>query len=165
MNPLLPLAFALLASTARAETPGHGHAHAPAAPHDHAALRAAAPDLREQVAFPPDLKEATLANMREHLQTIQAITSYLADRQFDAAADLAETRLGMTSLQRHDAHTVAQYMPEDMRQIGHGMHQAASRFAIIAKDAGVSGDTGAALRALADVQSSCLACHAGYRLR
>lgn len=123
------------------------------------------PDTRQAVSFPHKLKEDTLANMRDHLLAIQEITTQLADRQFDAAADVAETRLGMTSLQRHGAHEVAQYMPPEMRQIGHGMHQAASRFARIAKDAGVSGDTSAALRALAEVQSSCIACHAGYKLK
>lgn len=120
---------------------------------------------REPVSFPPKLREDTLTNMRDHLLAIQEITAYLADKQFDAAADVAETRLGMTSMQRHGAHEVAQYMPDGMRRIGHGMHQAASQFAVAAKDAGVTGDTGAALRALATMQSSCVACHAGYQLK
>ena len=115
--------------------------------------------------FPPRLKEETLANMRDHLLAIQEITAHLADKRFDDAADVAEIRLGMTSLRRHGAHEVAQYMPAGMRQIGHGMHQAASRFATAAKDAGVTGDTGPALRVLATMQSSCVACHASYRLK
>lgn len=165
MKPTPLLAFALLASAAWAETVDHAHHHDHAARHDHAAMHAAAPAAREHVVFPPKLKEETLANMRDHLLAIQEITAYLADRQFDAAADVAETRLGMTSLQRHGAHEVAKYMPAGMRQIGHGMHQAASQFATAAKDAGVTGDTGAALRALATMQSSCVACHAGYQLK
>jgi len=162
--PLLSLSFALLLA-APAGIAAEQHAHH----HDHAAMQAPQatplPIKRERVAFPPKLKTETLANMRDHLLAIQEITAYLADKKFDAAADVAETRLGMTSLQRHGAHEVAKYMPAGMRQIGHGMHQAASQFAMAAKDTGVSGDTGAALRALANMQASCVACHAGYQLK
>lgn len=120
---------------------------------------------RQAVVFPAKLKTETLTNMRDHLLAIQEITAYLAASQFDQAADVAETRLGMSSMQRHGAHAVAKYMPIGMRQIGHGMHQAASEFAVVAKDAKLTGDTPAALRALADMQSRCVACHAAYRLK
>ncbi|MEW6120673.1 MAG: hypothetical protein AB1593_11360 [Pseudomonadota bacterium] len=165
MKPVSLLAFVLLGSAAWAETTGHAHHHDHSAGHDRRAMHAAVPDGREPVEFPPRLKEETLANMRDHLLAIQEITALLADKRFDTAADVAEIRLGMTSLQRHGAHEVAQYMPSGMRQIGHGMHQAASRFATAAKDAGVTGDTGAALRALATMQSGCVACHAAYRFK
>jgi SAM-dependent methyltransferase len=88
-----------------------------------------------------------------------------ANKQFDAAADVAETRLGISSLQRHGAHEVAKYMPAGMRQTGHAMHQAASRFAVAAQEAGATGDVGPALRALSQMQGSCVACHAGYELK
>lgn len=122
-------------------------------------------DPREAVRFPAKLKAETLTNMRDHLLAIQEITAYLADKKFSEAAGLAETRLGMTSMQRHGAHEIAQYMPAGMRRTGHGMHQAASEFAVVAKDAGLTGDTHTALRALATLQSSCVACHAAYRLK
>ncbi|MBW8458075.1 MAG: hypothetical protein K0M58_06510 [Thiobacillus sp.] len=125
----------------------------------------AAPAAREPVRFPPALKAETLANMRDHLLAIQEITAHLADKQFDAAADVAETRLGISSLQRHGAHEVAKYMPAGMRQTGHAMHQAASRFAVAAQEAGATGDVGPALRALSQMQGSCVACHAGYELK
>jgi hypothetical protein len=123
------------------------------------------PAKRELVSFPAKLKEETLSNMRDHLLAIQEITAYLADKKFDAAAEVAETRLGMSSLKRHGAHEVAQYMPEGMRQIGQGMHQAASQFAAAAQEAGATGDAGAALRALSQLQASCVACHAAYQLQ
>ena len=163
MKAIVLLPFALALSVASwAQSPGD-HAHHPhAAP---AAVSKAPPAEREAVEFPPRLKEEMLANMREHLQSIQEITALLADKKFDAAADVAETRLGMSSLERHGAHEVGKYMPLGMRQIGSGMHRGASQFAVVAQEAGATGDTGAALRALASVQASCVACHAAYRLK
>lgn len=159
MKTTLTLALGLAMTTAVWAAAGHhaGH-HADSPP-------GAAPATREPVSFPPALKAETLANMRDHLLAIQEITAHLADKQFDAAADVAETRLGISSLQRHGAHEVAKYMPAGMRQSGHAMHQAASRFAVAAQEAGATGDVGPALRALSQMQGSCVACHAGYELK
>lgn len=159
MKITLPLALGLAMTTAvwAAADPHAGH-HAGSPP-------GGAPAARKPVSFPPTLKAETLANMRDHLLAIQEITAHLADKQFDAAAEVAETRLGLSSLQRHGAHEVAQYMPEGMRQLGHGMHQAASRFAVAAQEAGATGEIGPALRALSQVQASCVSCHAAYRLK
>src|SRR3982751_132059 len=88
-----------------------------------------AADARTGVEFPGAMKDHTLANMRYHLATLQAIQAALAEGRYDGAADLAETRLGLTSLEAHGAHDVARYMPVGMQEIGTGMHRAASRFA------------------------------------
>jgi len=56
----------------------HGHSH----------------DNRIAVSFPVPLKEHTLANMRDHLQTLAAIQGYLATQDFDRAADIAEKAPG-----------------------------------------------------------------------
>ncbi|MEW6133289.1 MAG: hypothetical protein AB1591_09025 [Pseudomonadota bacterium] len=156
----LTLGLAATSSLAEATLPAH-HQHE----HHAGMTHHAAPDTRQPVSFPPALKEETLANMRDHLHAIQEITAHLAEKQFDAAAEVAETRLGLSSLKRHGAHEVAKYMPEGMRQIGHGMHQSASQFAVVAQEAGATGDSAAALRALSQVQTSCVACHAGYQLK
>lgn len=135
----------------------HG-ASAPAHP-------APAPDTRVPVAFPAPLREHTLANMRDHLTVLAEIQSHLAGGAFDQAAEIAEARLGMSSLALHEAHEVAKYMPAGMQSAGTAMHQAASRFAIVAKDASVTGDTRRALASLAELSTTCVACHAGYRLQ
>ncbi|OJW76524.1 hypothetical protein [Thiobacillus sp. 65-1402] len=159
MKTCLTLALGLAMSTAVwAAADSHAGHHTGSPP-------GVAPAARKPLSFPPALKAETLANMRDHLLAIQEITAHLADKQFDAAAEVAETRLGISSLQRHGAHEVARYMPEGMRQIGHGMHQAASRFAVVAQEAGATGDVGPALRALSQVQASCVSCHAAYRLK
>ncbi len=123
------------------------------------------PDRREPVAFPAPLREHTLANMRDHLAVLAQIQSHLASGAFDQASEIAEARLGMSSLGLHEAHEAAKYMPAGMQAAGTAMHQAASRFAIVAKDASVTGDTRRALASLAELSSTCVACHAGYRLQ
>ena len=125
----------------------------------------AAPDTRVAVDFPPAMRDHTLANMRDHLATLQRIQAELAAGRMDDASHLAESRLGLTSLEAHGAHDLAGYMPEGMQAAGTAMHRAASRFAIAAADAGASGDVRPALAALSEVTANCVACHAAYRLR
>ena len=122
------------------------------------------PDSRVAVAFPGPLRAHTLENMRDHLLTLQRIQDDLARGAFDDAAQLAETRLGLSSLEAHGAHEVARYMPEGMQDFGMQMHKAASRFALEATNAGATGDVKKALAALAGVTSQCVACHAAYKL-
>ena len=129
--------------------------------HVHAAIE----DARAEVAFPGRLREHTLANMRDHLLTLQRIQDAVARGDFDAASQLAESRLGLSSLEAHGAHDVAKFMPQGMQEIGTGMHRAASRFAIEATNAGVTGDVRVAIGALSSVTAQCVACHAAYRLK
>jgi cytochrome c556 len=49
--------------------------------------------------------------------------------------------------------------------MGTAMHRAASRFAVAASDAAVSGDVKPALAALSRVTQSCVACHSSFRLQ
>lgn len=122
-------------------------------------------DEREFVKFPPQLVAHTLANMRDHLVTLQEIQESLAKGDTDAAAKVAEARLGMSSLGLHGAHDVAPFMPQGMQDAGTAMHKAASRFAVTATDAGVTNDYKAALAGLAEVTATCVACHAGYKIK
>jgi hypothetical protein len=61
-------------------------------------------DGRQLVKSPAQMKARTLANMRDHLLALQEIQVALAGSDFDRAADVAETRLGMTALNSHGAH-------------------------------------------------------------
>ncbi len=122
------------------------------------------PDTRELVHFPVPLRDHTMASMRDHLLTLQRIQEALATDKFDAAAKLAEQRLGLSSFGLHEAHEVAKYMPNGMAEAGTAMHRAASRFAVAAQTAGATGDIKPALEALSQVTMACVSCHAGYRL-
>ena len=122
-------------------------------------------DGRVAVAFPEPMRTHTLANMRDHLLALQEIQQALAGGAYDRAADVAEKRLGMTSLRSHGAHDVARFMPEGMQAIGTEMHRSASRFAVEAANAGATGNVKPSLAALARVMQQCVACHAGYRMK
>jgi hypothetical protein len=125
----------------------------------------ASADPRLLVRFPDEMRIHTLTNMRDHLLALQEIQEALAREQFDLAANIAEQRLGMSSLKLHGAHDVSNFMPAGMQAVGTEMHHAASRFALTAKDAGVTRDIKPALTALAEVSAQCVACHAGYRIQ
>jgi hypothetical protein len=135
----------------------HQHSHDMSAP--------SVPDARQLVEFPPVLMQQTLANMRDHLQTLQEIQLHLGMGHTDIAAKIAEERLGMSSLGLHGAAEVSKYMPQGMQDAGTAMHRAASRFATTAQDAGVTGDLKPAFTALAEITAQCVGCHAGYRLK
>lgn len=124
-------------------------------------LASANEDTRQLVELPVPMQQHMMRNMRDHLETINQIISYISSGQFDQAADIAESRLGMSSLESHGASHMASFMPKDMQQAGTRMHRAASRFALIAQE----GDVTATIRALGEVTSSCIACHAAYRIR
>jgi hypothetical protein len=143
------------------------HSHATAA-HDETSKstqHARVADHRVPVVFPGELREHTLANMRDHLLALQEIQAALATGKYDQASHIAEQRLGMTSLTAHGAHEVAQYMPKGMQDAGSAMHRSASRFSTVALDSAVTNDVRPALAALAEVTAKCVACHAAYRLQ
>ncbi len=158
---LLALAALLSLGPASGFAVAQHQKHAPA-PHGPAP---AIQDAREVVVFPEPLREHTLANMRDHLLALQEIQEFLARGEFDRAAGTAEQRLGMSSLGLHGAHEVAKFMPQGMQETGSAMHRAASRFAIAAQNAGVTGELKPALAALAAVTAQCVGCHAAYRLK
>ena len=151
------VAAVLVGGSATLAVAQHQHSHDMTAP--------SAPDAREFVTFPPVLAEETLANMRDHLQTLQEIQMQLGMGHPDVAAKLAESRLGMSSLGLHGAAEVSTYMPQGMQDAGTAMHRAASRFAITAQDASVTGDLKPVFAGLAEVTAQCVGCHAGYRLK
>ena len=126
---------------------------------------AAEGDSRVAIDMPAMMQDHMRANMRDHLLAINEVQTLLAAGQYDAAADVAENRIGMSSLVAHGASHMAGFMPQAMQNTGTAMHQAASRFAVISQEAGVTRDLPRALGALSQVTQQCVACHAGYRLK
>ena len=124
-----------------------------------------AADPRQLVEMPAPMQEHMLANMRDHLVAMGEIQAALAAGKYNEAADIAEQRIGMSSLQGHGASHMAPYMPKPMQDIGTTMHRTASRFARSTQEAAVTNDIPRALGALAELTQQCNACHAGYRLR
>jgi hypothetical protein len=125
------------------------------------AAGAAEQNPRRLVKLPQMMQSHMLSNMRDHLQAVHEIQAALSKGEPDRAADIAEARLGMSSLAAHNASHMAPYMPKAMQEIGTEMHHAASRFALTAKE----GDLTRTLGDLAKVTQQCIACHAAYRIR
>lgn len=121
----------------------------------------AAEDSRQLVELPEMMQQHMMENMRDHLVAINEILINIANDELEKAADIAEYRLGMSSLDSHGASHMAKFMPEGMRQAGTSMHRAASRFALKVQE----GDLLPAYNALSQVTSACVTCHSGYRIR
>ena len=118
-------------------------------------------DSRVLVELPEMMQKHMMANMRDHLKTINEILLSLANNKMDEAANLAEQRLGMTSLGSHGAEHMGKFMPKGMQQAGTNMHKAASRFALKAEE----GELLLAYKSLAEVTATCVACHSAYRIK
>lgn len=118
-------------------------------------------DPRELVQLPEMMQQHMMSNMRDHLVAVNQILINMASGELEKAAEVAESRLGMSSLESHGASHMAKFMPEGMRQAGTSMHRAASRFSLKAQE----GEVLAAYNALAEVTSACVACHSAYRIR
>jgi hypothetical protein len=118
-------------------------------------------ETRQLVRLPAMMQAHMLSNMRDHLISLNAILQHLDKGELDQAAEVAENRLGMSSLGLHGASHLAKFMPEGMQQAGTRMHQAASRFALKAQE----GDPLAAYRMLSEITAACVACHTAYRIR
>ena len=116
-------------------------------------------DQRKFVEMPKMMQEHQLANMRDHLMAINEILLNMGNNDLDKAAEIAESRLGMSSLSTHGASHMAKVLPKEMAAIGTSMHRAASRFALKAEE----GDAIPAYKALQEVTSACVACHADYK--
>ena len=116
---------------------------------------------RQLVKLPPMMQQHMLGNMRDHLQALHEILTDLALGRGDDAAEVAEKRLGMSSMEAHGAAHMAPFMPEGMRNAGTLMHHAASRFALVAQE----GDLLKAYAALQEVTAACVTCHGNFRIR
>ena len=99
--------------------------------------------------------------MRDHLAAINEILVFLGNDDLEKAAEIAEYRLGMSSLGSHGASHMSRIMPEGMRQTGTSMHKAASQFALKAQE----GEPLAAYKALSEITAACVACHSKYKVK
>ncbi len=118
-------------------------------------------DKRVLVKMPDMMRDHQLANMRDHLNALNEILMNMGEGKLDKAAEIAEARLGMSSLSLHGASHIAKVIPKEMGAIGTSMHKAASRFALKAQE----GDPLPAYKALQEVTAACVNCHASFKTR
>jgi hypothetical protein len=120
-------------------------------------------DSRQLVEMPAQARVYMREDMLDHLAAMSEIMGLMSTEDWVAAAEVAETRMGRSSMgkYRDTGMGPGRFMPLEMRQLGWNMHEAASRFAEVAK----TGDGPRAWAALQDVTASCVACHYSYRTR
>jgi hypothetical protein len=127
--------------------------------------QAALEDHRQLATMPEKARAIMRIDMQDHLVALNEIFGYLAENNLPAASETAEKRLGNSSMGRHAMMARGQgpgrFMPEAMRQLGWGMHDVASEFALVVK----SGDAARTYTALQKVTSGCVACHMSFRTR
>lgn len=126
---------------------------------------AATEDARQLIAMPPIARTVMREDMIDHLGALNEILGLMAADKLKEAGDVAEKRMGRSTMGKHAARTRGQgpgrFMPPEMHGIGMAGHDAASEFAKVA----ASGDKARALAALQDLTGTCVACHAAYRTR
>ena len=120
-------------------------------------------DPRQFVEMPDQARALMRQDMLNHLSSLSEIVGHLASNNLAAAAEAAESRMGKSSMGKHRASGMGpgRFMPLEMRNLGWGMHESASEFALIAQ----KGDVAAAYGALQKINGSCIACHNSYRTR
>jgi len=125
------------------------------------AQEAEANDARQLVSMPEQTRRFMREDMLDHLSAVNEIIGYLAANDLASAAEVAETRMGKSSMGKYRATGMGpgRFMPLEMRNIGWGMHDAASELSLAAKQ----GDLKAAYSALQNVTAACVGCHYTYR--
>lgn len=118
-------------------------------------------DLRQFVTLPEQARHLMRADMLDHLAALNEIIGHLAENKFADAAEVAEKRMGNSSMGKHRATGMGpgRFMPLEMRNLGWAMHDAASEFSRIAAE----GDMKKAHSALQKLTGTCVACHYSYR--
>lgn len=125
--------------------------------------KASTDDSRQLVSMPEQTQQIMRKDMLDHMSALNEIIGYLAENKLDDVARVAESRMGRSSMGKHRGTGMGpgRFMPDEMHQIGWGMHDAATELSEIAK----KGDLKGAYRALQKVTGSCVACHYSYRIR
>jgi hypothetical protein len=122
-------------------------------------------DTRQMVTMPPISRAVMREDMIDHLGALNEILGLMAADKLKEAGEVAEKRMGRSTMGKHAARTRGQgpgrFMPPEMHGIGMAGHDAASEFAKVA----ATGDRTKAIAALQELTSTCVACHASYRTR
>ena len=145
------LLFTLLTTTAGAQQPNSE------------SKQTSSEDSRIFVDMPAQARTYMRLDMLDHLIALNEIIGLLASGDLTALAEIAETRIGRSSMGKYRGTGMGpgRFMPLEMRNIGWGMHDAASKLATVAK----KGDKEATGKALQELTTACVVCHNSYRTR
>jgi len=113
-------------------------------------------DPRTSLGLSPQMKQHQLSNMRAHLEALQSIIGYLAEDEFDKAAETAHSKLGLTPEMQKMCNM---FENDQFQALGLAFHQSGDALG----DALKSKDKKKSLLALKTTINYCVQCHATYR--
>lgn len=119
----------------------------------------ASDDGRMAIILPAGERDLVLAEMRGFLESLQAITEGLAEKDMVAIYASAH-EVGMINAQAVPASLMSK-LPLDFKNLGMKTHQAFDGVAMEAKD---MGDEHIILTKVSEIMLNCTACHAAFRL-
>ena len=114
-------------------------------------------DERTSLNLSPEMKLQQLQNMRSHVAAVQSIVGHLANGEFDIAAEVAHSKLGLTE----EMKMMCTHMSDnkDFTKLALEFHQSADQFGDTLK----TGDMKKSLQALQTTMNYCVQCHATFR--
>ncbi|RLA39918.1 MAG: cytochrome C [Gammaproteobacteria bacterium] len=113
-------------------------------------------DERISLGLSPKMKQHQLANMRSHLEAVQAIISLIAEKEFEKASEVAHSKLGLTEEMQKMCNM---FKNDDFKFLGLAFHKSGDVLGETLK----SKDTHKSLRALQTTVGYCVQCHATFR--
>ena len=113
-------------------------------------------DSRISLNLAPMQARHQLTNMRSHVQAVQSIIEHLSQDEFDEAAHVAHTKLGLTPEMKM---MCSAFGNEEFQRLGFEFHANADQLGEILK----TGDKNRSLQALSTTLSSCVTCHATFK--
>lgn len=122
----------------------------------HHNMKHSADDGRTSLGLSPEMKQHQLSNMRSHLEAVQAITSLIAEGEFNRASEIAHSKLGLTEEMRKMCNM---FTNEDFTALGLAFHESGDSLANALK----TEDTTKSLRALQSTLGYCVQCHETFR--
>jgi len=124
--------------------------------HMHPSEMAGNGDTRTSLHLPAPMRLKQKQMMVEHLQAVNDIVGLIAERKFDAASEIAHSKLGLTPEMKKMCNMFAN---DDFRKIGLTFHKHADELGDVLKTKNLN----KSLRALHTVMNSCVQCHAIFR--
>jgi len=125
-------------------------------------------DTRQLIKLPKNIESKMLVNMRDHMAALDDIIAAVHVEQYDKAGDIAESRLGWSSLVRRGDQDVAKHWAAPMRKMADAMYRASSNFVIVAQNASVINTKESYRQVIGSIQkitTSCRGCHGVFRVR
>jgi hypothetical protein len=113
-------------------------------------------DGRISLGLPQQMKMHQLANMRSHVEAVQTIVGLMADGDFNAASEIAHSRLGLTEEMKTMCNM---FDNSNFKKLGLQFHESADVLAEVLK----TKDMNKSLRALHTTMGYCVQCHATFR--